>query len=302
MLDLIAGNAGLRAGLAAALAGGRLGHSVLLCGEAGAGAGYVARCLAADYLYPQGGPAAEAVARGEAPECLEVRGEGASGEIRIDRIRQVRRDVFSTALSASGRVVIVYGAQAMNAHSANALLKVLEEPPEGVLFILTASSLAAVLPTIRSRCRAFAVAAPSPGECAGWLKAHCANLSPERAAFLAAVYDGHIGAALAAATQPARAQQLQDAQALAQAAAQKNEYECLRLLAGYEKDKPAARALLRDFCCLCAATLRRPGFTPLAAAPAGRAIARAGRTLAALNGNVNQKLALTTLGIKLARG
>ena len=56
MLDRLAGNAELKQDLQAALRAGRLSHSVLLCGEAGCGAGFAARCLAADRLYPQGGP------------------------------------------------------------------------------------------------------------------------------------------------------------------------------------------------------------------------------------------------------
>ena len=126
MLDRLAGNEAMKQHLQAALAGGKLAHSLLLCGEKGCGAGFAARCLAADYLYPQGGPAAEAVLAGQAPECLEVRGEGASGQIRIERIRQVREEVFHSALSAQGRVVLLYGAQNLNSASANALLKVLE--------------------------------------------------------------------------------------------------------------------------------------------------------------------------------
>ena len=127
MLDRLAGNEAMKQHLQAALAGGKLAHSLLLCGEKGCGAGFAARCLAADYLYPQGGPAAEAVLAGQAPECLEVRGEGASGQIRIERIRQVREEVFHSALSAQGRVVLLYGAQNLNSASANALLKVLED-------------------------------------------------------------------------------------------------------------------------------------------------------------------------------
>lgn len=52
-------------------------------------------------------------------------------------------------------MLFIYGAQNLNGASANAMLKIMEEPPEGVMFLLTASSAAAVLPTIRSRCAAY---------------------------------------------------------------------------------------------------------------------------------------------------
>ena len=62
---------------------------------------------------------------------------------------------ISLSSDAEGRVLFIYGAQNLNGASANAMLKIMEEPPEGVMFLLTASSAAAVLPTIRSRCAAY---------------------------------------------------------------------------------------------------------------------------------------------------
>ena len=76
-LELLLGNEPLKKSLSAALRAGRLSHSVLLCGEAGIGAGFAARCLAADYLYPQGGAGAAQVLEGKSPECICIEGEGA---------------------------------------------------------------------------------------------------------------------------------------------------------------------------------------------------------------------------------
>ena len=81
MLERIAGNRELKQDLKTALGSGRIAHSILLVGEPGCGAGFAARCLAADYLYPNGGPHAEAVLRGQDTESIVVRGEGASGQI-----------------------------------------------------------------------------------------------------------------------------------------------------------------------------------------------------------------------------
>ena len=104
-LDSLLGNETLKESLSAALAAGRLSHSILLCGEAGTGAGFAARCLAADYLYPNGGASAAQVLAGQSPEYLLLAGEGVSGDIRVDRVREVRREIFNTALSAGGRAV-----------------------------------------------------------------------------------------------------------------------------------------------------------------------------------------------------
>lgn len=243
MLERLAGNEPLRRDLAAALAANRLAHSLLLCGEKGLGAGFAARCLAADRLFPAGGPAAEAVLAGQSSECIEVRGAGVQGVIKIDQVREVRRRVYDTALSAAGRVVILYGAEHLNAASGNALLKIIEEPPEGVLFVLTAASSAAVLGTIRSRCAVYALAPVSEAECAAWLRKNCpgaaGQLAPER---LAALYAGQIGKAAQALREPARGAVLTDALRIAGLAARGQEYPLLTALAAYEsakKPKPA---------------------------------------------------------------
>ena len=55
MIDRLAGNAALKDSVRLMLESRRLTHSVLLVGETGLGAGYAARCVAADYLYPAGG-------------------------------------------------------------------------------------------------------------------------------------------------------------------------------------------------------------------------------------------------------
>ena len=112
MLERLAGNDALKAELGTALRGGRLPHAVLLVGEPGCGAGFAARCLAADYLYPAGGPHAEAVLKKEDTECLVLQGEGASGQIPVKKVREAREAIQRSALStdAAGRVLFIYGA------------------------------------------------------------------------------------------------------------------------------------------------------------------------------------------------
>lgn len=298
MLQTIQGNQPLKESLHAALRAGRLSHSVLLCGEAGCGTGYAARCLAADYLYPQGGPQAQAVMEHRAAECIEVRGEGASGEIKIDRVRQVRRQVFETALSANGRVVIFYGAQKMNQSSANALLKVLEEPPQGVLFILTATGAAAVLPTIRSRCSIHTVAPVSAQLCADWLSRHCPACN--NASLLAKVYDGHIGKAMAAATEEQAKKSFETACLLAQAVANRDSYATLQLLSAYEKDKTAFARLVGDLASIAAAALQGEPLFGLTALQAARTANQCGEMLQNMSRNMNQKLLLTLFAARLS--
>ena len=232
MLERLAGNDALKSELGAALRGGRLPHAVLLVGEPGCGAGFAARCLAADYLYPQGGPHAEAVLKKEDTECLVLQGEGASGQIPVKKVRESREAIQRSALStdAAGRVLFIYGAQNLNGtqgSAANALLKIIEEPPEGVLFLLTAPNAAVVLPTIRSRCAAYTIAPVPAADCAARLRAE--RLPAKAADELAFLYEGHIGTALKSWNDQTTKAALGMAKTLCGYAAQGDTYRALAL-------------------------------------------------------------------------
>lgn len=93
-----------------------------------------------------------------------------SKDIKIDQIRALA-DFMNVSTHRSGlRVVMLYPAEALNTAAANALLKTLEEPPPGTMFLLLSNRLDRLLPTILSRCRKFALTAPGHDEALGWLK------------------------------------------------------------------------------------------------------------------------------------
>lgn len=316
MLERIAGNEELKSSIRRMLEGRRLTHSVLLVGEAGLGAGFAARCVAADYLYPQGGAPAEALLRGECcravakagkrdsgqietgivREAISVTGMGSGGRYLVGQVTAMRSEIFNTSLSAEGRAVLLYHVERMNEESANALLKVMEEPPEGVLFLLTADSLAGVLPTIRSRCISFAVAPVSPEDCARYCTAQ--GVGAKDAALYSALFDGHIGTVLAAARDEARREQVDRALALAKAAAARDSYAAAVLLAAYEKDKAGASALLADFRAVAAAGLRDSPHSSVKGETARKALGAADAAMQQIGAQVNPKIVLSVLAAK----
>ena len=316
MLERIAGNEELKSSIRRMLEGRRLTHSVLLVGEAGLGAGFAARCVAADYLYPQGGAPAEALLRGECcravakagkrdsgqietgivREAISVTGMGSGGRYLVGQATAMRSEIFNTSLSAEGRAVLLYHVERMNEESANALLKVMEEPPEGVLFLLTADSLAGVLPTIRSRCISFAVAPVSPEDCARYCTAQ--GVGAKDAALYSALFDGHIGTVLAAARDEARREQVDRALALAKAAAARDSYAAAVLLAAYEKDKAGASALLADFRAVAAAGLRDSPHSPVEGETARKVLGAADAAMQQIGAQVNPKIVLSVLAAK----
>ena len=88
MIDRLAGNAALKDSVRLMLESRRLTHSVLLVGETGLGAGYAARCVAADYLYPAGGAPAEALLRGECCRAVGKAGDRSSGRVETGIVRE----------------------------------------------------------------------------------------------------------------------------------------------------------------------------------------------------------------------
>lgn len=80
-------------------------------------------------------------------------------EITVDEVRKTVKFFGSTAGEATWRVCIVDPADDLNSNAANALLKVLEEPPEHTVFFLVSHAPGRLLPTIRSRCRRLSFAA-----------------------------------------------------------------------------------------------------------------------------------------------
>lgn len=120
----------------------------------------------------------DAVAVQEGDDSSQEASESASGtarkapsrDIRVEQLRALH-DWFNTATHRGGwRVAVLYPAEALNVISANALLKVLEEPPPNTVFLLTADAPDRLLPTLVSRCRRLPLPVPTPEQCLPWLK------------------------------------------------------------------------------------------------------------------------------------
>lgn len=101
------------------------------------------------------------------PDIIHVRRETdekgrAKREIRVDQIREMITQAQIMPNEASGKAFIIHDAETMNPNAQNALLKLLEEPPKGVMLILSTGTPAMLLPTIRSRCIEMVVNDDSP--------------------------------------------------------------------------------------------------------------------------------------------
>ena len=150
----------------------RLHHAWLLVGSRGVGKASFARAAARRVLADGAGPAKDgpgleisddhSIARlltaGSHPdfrllERLEKPTGGLARNISVDQIRGLAEMLSVTPSLSPWRVIVIDSADDLEASAANALLKMLEEPPANVIFFLVAHAPGRLLPTIRSRCR-----------------------------------------------------------------------------------------------------------------------------------------------------
>ncbi|GAA5182868.1 DNA polymerase III subunit delta' [Niveibacterium umoris] len=176
-----------------ATAGERGHHALLFCGAAGGGKRLFAEAVAAARLCDS--PAADGQACGHCEACVwriagthpdlfrivpesdEAAEEGAdndkdgakSRQIKVEQIRQLQEALTKKGHRDERRVVLVDPAEAMNAVTANGLLKLLEEPPVGVLFLLVTRAPDRLLPTLRSRAQRWDFPASDSRTASAWL-------------------------------------------------------------------------------------------------------------------------------------
>ena len=188
--------------LTSARAGERFHHAWLLQGPKGIGKATTAIAFARAILGAQqdsrddatasfsaDDPVVRQIAQGSHPGLVHIvrpaneRTGGFRTQITVDEVRRLNRFFHATASGSGWRVALIDPADDMNRSAANALLKILEEPPPRSTFLITSHAPGRLLPTIRSRCRllrfepleapdlALAIEASRPGTDAAAIKA-----------------------------------------------------------------------------------------------------------------------------------
>jgi DNA polymerase III subunit delta' len=220
--DLV-GHAAAEAALLRLFHSGRLPHALLLTGPRGIGKATLAFRFARFVLAHGAGAAEPGGLFGEPDEGLEIAPESGTfrrvaagghadlltverawdprrrrlrSEIVVDDAREISAFLRLTPAEGGWRIVVVDGADAMNRNAANALLKILEEPPRRALLLLLAHSPGRLLPTIRSRVRRLAMAPLPPVLVHDLLLRYRPDLSALEAEALAGLSEGSIGRAL----------------------------------------------------------------------------------------------------------
>lgn len=170
---------------------GRMHHAWLISGQKGIGkasfalniAGHIFRHPVDSHAPeqwvspPQGDPIASRVGKGGHPNVLllsrpwDPKTKKFRSALTVDEVRRTISFFGTTAGENSWRICIVDTADDMNPNAANALLKVLEEPPPRTIFLVLANAPGTLLPTIRSRCRHLALRSLGDADLTGALDA-----------------------------------------------------------------------------------------------------------------------------------
>ncbi|MDB5696378.1 MAG: polymerase [Sphingomonas bacterium] len=211
----IIGNTAAQDAFAAALAGDTLHHAWLLAGPKGVGKGSFARQAAArlvgggaqrdDLIAARAHPDYRLVEREQwetgkkdvlTPYDERKEGEAPARSIRVVQIRWLRQALTVRPSMGERRAVIIDAADDLEPGGANALLKSLEEPPPGTVFLLVSHAPGRLLPTIRSRCRLLRFGLLDEADMSSALRSADPSLDPDEVAALVEAGEGAPGRAL----------------------------------------------------------------------------------------------------------
>ncbi len=203
--DDVVGQAHITETLKRQAAAGRLSHAYLFTGTRGTGKTSCAKILAraVNCEHPVDGnpcnqcPACVGIENGSILDVLELDAASNNG---VDQVRALRDEAVYTPAAVRKRVYIVDEVHMLSTAAFNALLKILEEPPAHLMFILATTELHKVPATIKSRCQQFAFKRILPGDIAARLslvaEREGIRLTAEGAALLARLADGGLRDAL----------------------------------------------------------------------------------------------------------
>lgn len=249
--SVFAGNPAAKTLLSSRLDAGAFPHAILIEGPVGSGRRTLARQLAAAAMCHNTGkkpcgscPACNKVFSRNHPDITELDGSGEARSFHIDVVRELREEVYVLPNEAPVRVFILCDVQNMTEQAQNSLLKVLEEPPPHVRFILTCEQRSQLLETVRSRVFAVPLGGVSTDEAVAVLRHRLPDKTEEELYRAATLWGGVIGQALSGLSDGSYTEVLEILPSVASAVTAPTELALLTATAPLEKQKDRVTAVL----------------------------------------------------------
>lgn len=225
------------------LESGRFPHALIIEGEEGIGKKTLARDLACALVCRgEDKPCGECsqckkAMSGIHPDISEYIPSGTANSFHVDTVRNIINDAYVQPNEADYKVYILANAHCMNPNAQNALLKILEEPPKYVVFILTTESKSALLSTVLSRSVCVSLEGVDIGRVANYITSHCEGVDYNTAKKTAETFNGNIGKAISSLQDSKTSELVDVCNKICKALASSNEYEMLTLCSAFQKDR-----------------------------------------------------------------
>jgi DNA polymerase-3 subunit delta' len=258
----LAGNTKLCTTVQNFISEGRIPHAILIEGDYGTGKHTLAKYIATAIVCK--GENAPCKACNEChlaeinshPDITVIKAEDGKKNISITQIRTLRNDAFIKPHQAEKRIFIIDNADTLNEQAQNALLKVLEEPPKTVMFILIAENKASLLDTIISRCVTLTLNPPEFSVAFEHIK-KTTDFTPALIEDALKSEKNNIGRALNLLNGKASSETEEAAKQFLALALNCDQYSMLKLVAPYSKNRVDAAKFVSDLKYLISQRIRK---------------------------------------------
>lgn len=181
------------------------------------------------------------------PDLMIIKKDEGKTNILVDKIRFLREQAFVRPNESRYRVIIIEDSEDMNLSASNALLKVLEEPPAHIIFILTSNNTSKLPETIKSRCLCLETNEVNSDKVRVYLNERYTDLDNNIISNALYYSNGNIGRAISYIEDENCREQFEKAVGLLKSLELESEYAILESLSFFENDKDSFLQLLSDF-------------------------------------------------------
>lgn len=245
------GNENVKKQISYLLDSNHLPHAIVIEGEEGTGKRTLALELAQALVCKGEGEkpckvcsACKKVLSHSHPDVFEFSAKLTPRSFPVDKIREVRKDAYILPNEADCKVYVLGNASSMGQEAQNALLKILEEPPEYVYIILTAVSKTNLLETVLSRSTVFKTHPVSLAIAEKCIRGKFPDVDEKIVAQVAGIWNGNIGKAIESIADDKMEKYISSSENIAKALLSGNEYELLVAISPLEGNRDGIKIVL----------------------------------------------------------